>query len=885
MPQMVAWLASISDVAATVSDFNLCPHLNMSSYGSPSEPKTPKRRGLEHFDRPMKDSPSKIRSSQLRAYQQGNLDSKRSSVAEELQHAVPEISLRLFLEFLLPPLKDGLDVDKILDLLKDEGDSPINREGSAWNDFETRPSARKECEDAVFAPLGGIFEKICNLASRITDSEQMFDLSLRPNYTPWSERESTNRPDAYFTLRKPEWFAAKLAAAKQADDPIQMEELLLSWYDIGIPGEFKKDDNQDTRADDAIKLIFSLQQIMALDACRRFTFGFTIENISMRLWFCSRALVLVSEPFDFTRNLRIVTRIMLAFAFASKEELGWDTTIQAVVGNDGKRAYHIDIDGDKYETVQILSDIGADGLLSRATRVWIVRLIGTASLFVLKDIWVDDERSLEHTIHRMILDDIEVKFGTDGRNEAAAHLVTPVAHCLVHINGVLDHTTTVMMRGLLPPLDKKYCFKVKQQHKNDPGTTSVGIPLVLTSLRELKSRIQESQHIHRIHYRVTFEEIGDPIYKQVSLPRVFLILRDCTKVLRWMHESGWVHRDISAGNLFFYDGRGLIGDLEYAKLKGSFATHSMRTGNAYFIANEVLAGAYLYKSNTESSNSDSDQEGGATEPPSFFFNDLHDLESLLWVAVYELFTILDDSETTPVDELTEGEYFCREDAAILLFPGSNEMDFREDFMKDKHKFRSCISWIPESFEGIKGYLNILRRHLSRSYAKFERKLPRFQMEALKDSQVMFEDTFSTCMELALAMEQSSRRPVPSAARELQPEVAERARLTSTDTKPDFSRGSSENSKGSKRSGKRKLNEGDGTESGEKDLPQFINHRTDMVFKERINGAADVAFELQSVANKLQASLVCQNTLLYSWICSLRDYDGLYARHDVCLLYA
>lgn len=42
-----------------------------------------------------------------------------------------------------------------------------------------------------------------------------------------------------------------------------------------------------------------MQQTLRDDPCRRFTFGFTIESCIMRIWFCSRAEILVSEPFDF----------------------------------------------------------------------------------------------------------------------------------------------------------------------------------------------------------------------------------------------------------------------------------------------------------------------------------------------------------------------------------------------------------------------------------------------------------------------------------------------------------------------------------------------------------------------------------------------------------
>ena len=46
---------------------------------------------------------------------------------------------------------------------------------------------------------------------------------------------------------------------------------------------------------------------------------------------------------------------------------------------------------------------------------------------------------------------------------------------------------------------------------------------------------------------------------------------DNAKALLYLHENGWVHRDISVGNLYLYtdpvseENRGLIGDFEYAK--------------------------------------------------------------------------------------------------------------------------------------------------------------------------------------------------------------------------------------------------------------------------------------------------------------------------------
>jgi prepilin-type processing-associated H-X9-DG protein len=36
-----------------------------------------------------------------------------------------------------------------------------------------------------------------------------------------------------------------------------------------------------------------------------------------------------------------------------------------------------------------------------------------------------------------------------------------------------------------------------------------------------------------------------------------------------MHKCGYVHRDVSTGNILFCDGRGILMDLEYAKLMGA----------------------------------------------------------------------------------------------------------------------------------------------------------------------------------------------------------------------------------------------------------------------------------------------------------------------------
>ena len=44
-----------------------------------------------------------------------------------------------------------------------------------------------------------------------------------------------------------------------------------------------------------------------------------------------------------------------------------------------------------------------------------------------------------------------------------------------------------------------------------------------------------------------------------------------------MHKCGWVHRDISSGNILIVDGVVKIGDLEYAKRMDDDTSHAGRS--------------------------------------------------------------------------------------------------------------------------------------------------------------------------------------------------------------------------------------------------------------------------------------------------------------------
>ncbi|KAH9848221.1 hypothetical protein C2E23DRAFT_862778 [Lenzites betulinus] len=97
---------------------------------------------------------------------------------------------------------------------------------------------------------------------------------------------------------------------------------------------------------------------------------------------------------------------------------------------------------------------------------------------------------------------------------------------------------------------------------------------------------------------------------------------------------GWIHRDISSGNVLFYNGRGILGDLEYAKkFDLSVGGHSdPRTGTPFFMAVELQTGSHIYRPHIDLA-----LGRPSTREPSLAVvrhNFQHDVESFFWILLW-----------------------------------------------------------------------------------------------------------------------------------------------------------------------------------------------------------------------------------------------------------
>ncbi|KAF8674249.1 hypothetical protein AX14_005270, partial [Amanita brunnescens Koide BX004] len=161
---------------------------------------------------------------------------------------------------------------------------------------------------------------------------------------------------------------------------------------------------------------------------------------------------------------------------------------------------------------------------------------------------------MEHEVRRELLDDVREKLGKREMKEVERHLFTPVEHCIVQVqvNGqvVNDDTDEVIMRAV---------------DLSNAGQFNVMDMVEAHTSEHVNTRATKSNAKGITHYWIVYEEYATPLHEISWLSLVMMTL----EVLDIFHRAGWVHRDISAGNIFLLQDKLFkLGDLEFAKKLG-----------------------------------------------------------------------------------------------------------------------------------------------------------------------------------------------------------------------------------------------------------------------------------------------------------------------------
>ncbi|KAJ3557299.1 hypothetical protein NM688_g1547 [Phlebia brevispora] len=525
-----------------------------------------------------------------------------------------EVPLESFIKSVLPPLPSGLVVDEVIRKLEKAGkksssQKPITRKGR-WRGFPVDPEATRVPEETCLRNLESVFRSILKAAATKTGRRPSLRFQNNPACVTWSlDRTWDTFPDAFWS-----------------------RESGCSWYDLAVSGEYKKKETNGEEHDNAMKVTMSMLNCMRRDPCRRFTFAFTVENTRMKLWFCDRAQLLCSTPFNFILDREYLVHFCLSIAYAEPDQLGWDPTV--VLAND-RRRYDITVLSDKgearvYRTLELISCSGAQVLLGRGTRVWKVVQVENGeergNPMVLKDVWANPRRKREGTI----LDELrKADYSPYSRQDFEC----------AYLSRVLDGD--VFNGPASTNLDNTHMFGLEEESASD---------------REKRSSSADSWHSTSV--LAPFPSISS----EPSLVIIFSAFAQAVTALHLMHIAGWVHRDVSSGNILLAeDGAARLVDLEYTH-KVNDADDEFRVGTPKYMAIEVHVQRYLFSRpdpfspsrtlNTPPPATPERSLSPAVELPTppgskdsyevpktpiFRYNALHDMESLWWVAVHVIF--------------------------------------------------------------------------------------------------------------------------------------------------------------------------------------------------------------------------------------------------------
>ncbi|GJE94402.1 hypothetical protein PsYK624_105710 [Phanerochaete sordida] len=546
----------------------------------------------------------------------GDIRRGRYGAADDAGWAVPEIGVEHFFDKLLPARAPGSTLtikdlaEKIIEHLDNEGHYSIT--DAEWTAFpEDGPRKSTYNEDDTFSSLPDVadaiaeaYRAVCGLTE--ANEGRTTRLVAEPGKTPeHTHRKSSSKPDGIFLL-----------------DGDNANGLL--WNDTAACGEFKLVSSIKTLNDDVEKTMWSMHQIMRDDPRRRFAYSFTIEDCVMRLWFCNRSTYAVSEPFHWFTEPEYLVRFFVALMYCSETELGWDPTMERIKVN-GETQYKITVHDAKtgqdlvYQTSELLSNVGTFNLRGRATRAWKAKLLAdgelTGSDVVIRDNWIDDDRPREADVVQRIIADVPDE---ESRAALANHTLHVLASGDVFIGTERDLTTTFELET--DPTDptgtRLRMFAIPQVDED-----AKAVDRKAATIRQLNSEVKNyhrnvydlhsiaehraEQYSLKAHHRIVYEEVCVTLNAVKDLSEALWAIRAAALVLSIVHSAGWVHRDISAGNILILrsddpkkSATVKLADFEYAKkcdpTDQVSAAHDIRTGTDAFMSVEVAERGYRF---------------------------------------------------------------------------------------------------------------------------------------------------------------------------------------------------------------------------------------------------------------------------------------------------
>ncbi|KAJ3532846.1 hypothetical protein NMY22_g7580 [Coprinellus aureogranulatus] len=399
------------------------------------------------------------------------------------------------------------------------------------------------------------------------------------------------------------------------------------------------------------------------DPVRCGVYGITIEDDEVSLWHFSRSHTCKSESFSLLHDPLTLIRVLVSFIFARSESLGFDSNVRRVPAGQGRtsRSYVYRLSGETdgkkwesyYRTRKAICDSHRLCITGRATRVWEVERVKSFTdmtrmdnrVVVLREVWLDVGAPTEREIQQSIFADLDA-FGRRLQEDPSwnpPHFSDFEEDMKAELKSLFEEDDSSPRSDASDKRTRKayekYFLTIREDfigspsrdiaegYRADPGLLRETRPLPLRNNSATVSD-RDTSRDNRNSATIFFDKEGNPppevtrpprqyaakqpyrlIYEEccrdldhkdlTSLKDLFVGLRGCLTALMLLFCAGWVHRDISCGNVLVWkdgtgDLQGKLGDLEYAKrFPSDTGSPDPKTGTAFFMPVEIAQGRRL----------------------------------------------------------------------------------------------------------------------------------------------------------------------------------------------------------------------------------------------------------------------------------------------------
>ncbi|TFK28327.1 hypothetical protein FA15DRAFT_716748 [Coprinopsis marcescibilis] len=650
-----------------------------------------------------------------------------------------------------------LDVDGCLEyltqgpkpVLKLRGNEPLGSKQYHWTNLLDLPSRMRKTEGEVYKHLEEMFTSI-----------RAYQLKRSYHRIPNKDREASlfefrNVPHTNLSSWVPgvnQRAAETCFTADREGEMSPLDQTMTTAPDVKLTYE--------TRQENRIQLLGDVSRLMSSDPRRMFCYAFTVEDDLITLWYFSKSHSVKAGSFSFINSPREFVAAMLPLCFATDEELGFDPKVVRLKGNSFLYHFPQEDGSDTYfKTLEALAEPRTLRLSSRATRIWkVVQVESPRNLkplgqeMVLKDVWLKDDADTEKQIQNNLFEDIEAFARLPNRGDHPC-----LTYCRQQDKLALNHwLDNENYKSLFLSVSHEYIgpfskekvpeawqqqglFKIpKGRHGTDPCTTvSSGVDELETipcddSYWGTVEMEERNCGVAKKQCRFVFKEVCTSVHRLTKLGDAIAMLAQCVVALQVMFCAGWVHRDISSGNILAFRSTPddpwcvKLADLEYAKRFSSDCARSdPKIGTPYFMPHEILAERLLHNplmemyanSGSIGAISDSDEEDFAEleEPNSegrevwgaIKHNWQHDLESLWWILLYLITARIPHQPSR--------------DWALQVFRNSHRLSrTREQVFTLKIYTTLSPSRVHEPLRPVMKYLEYLRDKMCEYYLRRER---------------------------------------------------------------------------------------------------------------------------------------------------------------------